>query len=91
MIRSFRRSEQKQKVFTLRNLSAQPRHASRGTRNLRNCRPDQGRFASRDNKPIRAYYDYNLARPHSALGHLTPSEFVQNRQANEAQKPTKSR
>lgn len=35
--------------------------------------------------------DYNLARPHSALGHLTPSEFVQNRQANEAQKPTKSR
>jgi len=56
MIRSFRKSGQKQKVFTLRNLSAQPRHAALGTRNLRNCRPDQGRFASRDNKPIRADY-----------------------------------
>jgi putative transposase len=26
--------------------------------------------------------DYNQRRPHSSLGHLTPSEFIQNRQDN---------
>ena len=30
--------------------------------------------------------DYNLRRPHSSLGHLTPSEFVRNRQENRARK-----
>jgi putative transposase len=28
--------------------------------------------------------DYNQRRPHSSLGHLTPSEFVRNRQENRA-------
>jgi putative transposase len=28
--------------------------------------------------------DYNLRRPHSSLGHLTPSEFIRNRQENRA-------
>jgi putative transposase len=26
--------------------------------------------------------DYNHHRPHSSLGHLTPSEFIQSRQGN---------
>jgi putative transposase len=30
--------------------------------------------------------DYNQRRPHSSLGHLTPSEFVRNRQENRARK-----
>jgi putative transposase len=30
--------------------------------------------------------DYNQQRPHSSLGHLTPSEFVRNRQENRARK-----
>jgi putative transposase len=30
--------------------------------------------------------DYNERRPHSSLGHLTPSEFVRNRQGNRARK-----
>jgi putative transposase len=30
--------------------------------------------------------DYNQRRPHSSLGHLTPSEFVRNRQENWARK-----
>jgi putative transposase len=30
--------------------------------------------------------DYNQRRPHSSLGHLTPSEFVRNRQEHRAQK-----
>jgi putative transposase len=30
--------------------------------------------------------DYNQQRPHSSLGHLTPSEFVRNRQGNPARK-----
>ena len=30
--------------------------------------------------------DYNQRRPHSSLGHLTPSEFVRNRQENGARK-----
>jgi len=30
--------------------------------------------------------DYNLRRPHSSLGHLTPSEFVRNRQENRTRK-----
>jgi len=25
-------------------------------------------------------FDYNRNRPHSSLGHLTPSEFIHNRQ-----------
>jgi len=31
--------------------------------------------------------DYNQHRPHSSLGHLTPSEFVHNRQEKRARKP----
>lgn len=30
--------------------------------------------------------DYNQHRPHSSLGHLTPSEFIQSRQGNQARK-----
>ena len=30
--------------------------------------------------------DYNQRRPHSSLGHLTPSEFVRNRQEHRAQR-----
>jgi len=30
--------------------------------------------------------DYNQRRPHSSLGHLTPSEFVRNRPENRARK-----
>lgn len=30
--------------------------------------------------------DYNQRRPHSSLRHLTPSEFVRNRQENRARK-----
>jgi putative transposase len=30
--------------------------------------------------------DYNQQRPHGSLGHLTPSEFVRNRQENRARK-----
>jgi putative transposase len=30
--------------------------------------------------------DYNQPRPHSSLGHLTPSELVRNRQENRARK-----
>jgi putative transposase len=30
--------------------------------------------------------DYNQRRPHSSLGHLTPSEFVRNRQGHRAQR-----
>ena len=30
--------------------------------------------------------DYNQRRPHSSLGHLTPSEFVRNRQENQTRK-----
>ncbi len=30
--------------------------------------------------------DYNQRRPHSSLGHLTPGEFVRNRQENRARK-----
>lgn len=30
--------------------------------------------------------DYNERRPHSSLGHLTPSEFVRKRQENRARK-----
>ena len=33
--------------------------------------------------------DYNQRRPHSSLGHLTPSEFVRNRQENQARKSAK--
>ena len=31
--------------------------------------------------------DYNQRRPHSSLGHRTPSEFVRNRQEDRARKP----
>ena len=33
--------------------------------------------------------DYNRHRPHGSLGHLTPSEFIQIRQANRAQEAAK--
>ena len=33
--------------------------------------------------------DYNRHRPHSSLGHLTPSEFIQIRQGNGAQEAAK--
>ena len=35
--------------------------------------------------------DYNQRRPHSSLGHLTPSEFVRNRQEDRARSQPNSR
>ena len=59
------------------------RHIESFNGKLRDERLNANQFLSMDDARIKIEAwrnDYNLCRPHSSLGHLTPSEFVQRGQ-----------